>query len=169
MILRLIIALIVASSFSLGFPHLVQAETADEWVKLGRRIHGGFGSYVALGIRIGLDAMEKLDAQPGEVTVVYQDGPFTPCPCVADGIMISTVATPGQRSLKVVQSTVNLQTFGVAIIEHKTTGESLQYILPPSTRKQLDDWNEKLTERGRYDAVMNASADSLFIVKTDEN
>ncbi|QYO62444.1 hypothetical protein [Leptolyngbya sp. 7M] len=34
-------------------------ETPDQWVELGRRVHGGFGSYIALGIRIGLDAMQR--------------------------------------------------------------------------------------------------------------
>ncbi|MEM8778831.1 MAG: formylmethanofuran dehydrogenase subunit E family protein, partial [Cyanobacteria bacterium P01_G01_bin.49] len=157
MFLKLLIALIVVSSSFLGFPNMTEAETADEWVKLGRRIHGAFGSYVVLGIRIGLDAMEKLEAKPGELSVIYQDGPFTPCPCVADGIMIATVATPGQNSLEVVKSTVDPNAFGIAIIKHKKTGKSLEYIIPRKARSLLDDWNEDLTERERYDAVMNAS------------
>ncbi|MEA5533237.1 formylmethanofuran dehydrogenase subunit E family protein [Crocosphaera sp. XPORK-15E] len=167
MFFRLFLTLILVSFSLVSFPNLVQSETPDEWVQLGRRIHGGFGSYVAMGIRIGLDAMEKLEAKPGELTVIYQDGQFTPCPCVADGLMIATGATPGQNSLKVVPSTVNIKTFGVAIIKNKKTGRSLQYILPLSTRSQLDTWNENLTERERYDAVMNAPADDLFSVKID--
>ena len=82
----------------------VLAETPEEWIRLGSRVHGGFGSYIALGIRIGLDAMERLDAQPRDLKVTYQDGPNSPCPCVVDGIMIATVATPGQNSLQVYSS-----------------------------------------------------------------
>ncbi len=145
-------------------PANVRSETPDEWVELGRRVHGGFGSYVAAGIRIGLDAMGRLKASPRELSVIYQDGPFSPCPCVADGIMIATVATPGQNSLTVLPPTVNLNTFGVAIITHKKTGKSLRYTLPRSARSLLDNWN-KLGERERYDAVMETPADSLFVVE----
>ena len=82
--------------------------------------------------------------------------------------MIATVATPGQNSLTVVPTTVKVQVFGVAIIKHKKTGRSLRYTLPRSTRSLLDDWNEKFSERKRYDAVMNAPANSLFLVKMNE-
>ena len=39
-----------------------RAETPEEWVKLGARVHGGFGSFIPVEIRIGLDAMERLKA-----------------------------------------------------------------------------------------------------------
>ena len=77
------------------------SETPDEWVALGRRVHGGFGSYVVIGIRIGLDAQKRLDAKPRELDVTYQDGANTPCACAVDGIMLATTATPGQNSLRV--------------------------------------------------------------------
>jgi len=31
-----------------------RAETPEEWVQLGARVHGGFGSFLPVGIRIGL-------------------------------------------------------------------------------------------------------------------
>ena len=145
-----------------------QAETPEEWVTLGRRVHGGFGSYIALGIRIGLDAMKRLDAEPRDLDVTYQDGANAPCPCVADGIMIATVATPGQNSLRVLNSKSNSRNFGVAIIKDKKTGESLHYTIPAEARSLLDRWNQDLNERQRYDAVMNAPIDSLFRVDTDK-
>lgn len=166
MFFRLLTPLFLASCLFLSFSESVHPETPDEWVQLGRRVHGGFGSYVAIGIRIGLDAMERLEAKPRELIVTYQDGPFTPCPCVADGIMIATVATPGQNSLTVLPATVNVNTFGVAIIQHKPTGKALRYTIPRSARSLLDDWNRDLEERDRYDAVMNAPTDSLFSVES---
>jgi hypothetical protein len=144
----------------------LKAETPEEWVKLGRRVHGGFGSYIAVGIRIGLDAMKRLEAQPRDLKVTYQEGQNSPCPCVADGIAIATVASPGQNSLKVLPSSDRANIFGIATIEHKKTGKSLQYIIPSSVRPQLDRWNQDLNERQRYDAVMNAKASSLFNLVT---
>jgi formylmethanofuran dehydrogenase subunit E len=145
----------------------IHAQSPSEWVELGRRIHGGFGSYIAVGIRIGLDAMERLKANPRELEVTYQDGPSSPCPCVADGIMIATVATPGNNTLRVLLTpAINPNTFGIAIVKNQKTGETLRYTLPRSARSILDDWNKDLQERDRYDAVMNAPAESLFEVES---
>jgi hypothetical protein len=38
------------------------AETPEEWVKLGARVHGGFGAFIPVGIKIGLDAAQTLKA-----------------------------------------------------------------------------------------------------------
>ena len=152
--------------FSLTFsPIEVRAETPEEWVKLGQRVHGGFGTYIALGIRIGLDAKERLKAQARDLDVTYEDGPNSPCPCVVDGIMIAAVATPGQNSLRVLPSKTNPDLFGVVVIKHKKTGESFRYTIPNSARLLLDSWNKDKKGRDRYDAVMNAPQKSLFQVE----
>ncbi|NJL40173.1 MAG: thioesterase [Leptolyngbyaceae cyanobacterium RM2_2_4] len=140
-------------------------ETPDQWVELGRRVHGGFGSYIALGIRIGLDAMQRLNADPRTLDVTYYSGAIAPCPCVADGIMIATTSTPGQNLLRVATTASPEGTFGVAEIRDRTTGETLRYTIPATARAQLDDWNQNTTGRQRYDAVMNASEDTLFSVE----
>lgn len=160
--------LVISLTFILitTFTSVVRAETPQEWVDLGRRIHGGFGSYVAAGIRIGLDAMERLNANPRELEVIYQDGAGSPCPCVADGIMIATIATPGNKTLQVLPNpAINPNTFGIAIIKNKKTGEALRYTLPRSARSLLDGWNKDLNERDRYDAVMKVPVNSLYNVE----
>jgi hypothetical protein len=45
------------------------AESKEEWINLGTRIHGAFGPFVAVGIRIGLDAVDELEAGPRGLTV----------------------------------------------------------------------------------------------------
>ncbi|MDZ8052836.1 MAG: formylmethanofuran dehydrogenase subunit E family protein [Aulosira sp. ZfuVER01] len=152
----------------LGFPIFVaSAETPEEWVTLGKRVHGGFGSYIALGIRIGLDAMQRLDAKPRDLDVTYQDGANTACPCVADGIMIATVATPGQNSLRILPSKSNSSNFGIALIKNKKTVKTLRYVIPATASSLLDKWNQDLNPRQRYDAVMNTSSDSLFRIESN--
>ena len=49
------------------------AETPEEWIALGARVHGAFGSFIPLGIKIGLDAVNRLKAKPRELTVLYYD------------------------------------------------------------------------------------------------
>ncbi len=68
---------------------------------LGARIHGAFGPFIPVGIRIGLDAVEKLKADPRGLTVTYFNGSKPPCPCVADGVMLATQASPGQGTLQI--------------------------------------------------------------------
>ena len=76
------------------------AETPDDWVKLLSRVHGGFGAFLPVGIRIGEDAMKRLDAKPRKLSVLFYQGEGTPCPCAADGVMLAVSASPGQGTCK---------------------------------------------------------------------
>jgi len=38
------------------------AQTREQWIEWGERVHGGFGTLIALGIRVGQDAQKRLDA-----------------------------------------------------------------------------------------------------------
>ena len=80
-------------------PLTADAETPEEWITLGARVHGGFGAFIPLGIKIGLDAVDRLHAKPRELTVLYYDSDSSPCACFADGIALATYASVGQRTL----------------------------------------------------------------------
>ena len=84
-----IAALLLLLSFS------AKAETPEEWIALGARVHGAFGAFIPLGIKIGLDATKRLNAKPRELTVLYYDNDTSPCACFADGIAIATYASVG--------------------------------------------------------------------------
>jgi FmdE, Molybdenum formylmethanofuran dehydrogenase operon len=141
----------------------VRAETPEQWVALGTRIHGFFGAYLPVGIRIGLDALKRLDAKPRGVTVVYYSGPKSPCPCPADGIAIATVASAGQGTLQVSPEKAPDDAMGVAVIRSKATGAGLKYTIPASWLPKLDAMNKDLDAVGRFNAVMNAP--DLFTVE----
>ncbi|HEY8670006.1 MAG TPA: hypothetical protein VIL63_04130, partial [Terriglobales bacterium] len=38
---------------------------------------------------------------PGGLTATFSNGTKPPCPCVVDGVMIATQASPGQGTLQV--------------------------------------------------------------------
>jgi len=116
-----------------------RAETPEEWVKLGARVHGAFGAFVPVGINIGLDALKRLNAEPRGVTVLYYSGPKAPCPCPVDGIAIATMASVGQGTLQVATEKAPDGFFGVAMIRNKATGEGLRYTI-------ADTWMPKLIE-----------------------
>src|SRR5262245_61709073 len=91
---------LIAMSLASG-PGRGRAESPEQWIELGTRIHGGFGAFIPAGIRIGLDALERLKAERRGLTVTFYSGEKAPCPCIADGVMLATQASPGQGTLQV--------------------------------------------------------------------
>ena len=138
----------------------VRSDAPDEWITLGARVHGGFGSFIPVGIRIGLDALARLNAKPREVTVLYYDSDRAPCACIADGAAIATVASVGQRTLQIASEKAPPGVMAVLVIRHKQTGEAVRYTVADGWLPKLAEWNKTLDPRGRYDAVMKA--DGLF-------
>jgi hypothetical protein len=144
-------------------PCAAKADTPGEWIALGTRVHGGFGAFIPLGIKIGLDAVEKLKAQPRELAVVYYDSDKSPCACFADGIAIATTASVGQRSLTIAPEKAPEDTLAVAIIRPRKGGPGFKYIVPISALGKLRSMNQSLDPKGRFDAVM--AAGDLFSVE----
>jgi formylmethanofuran dehydrogenase subunit E len=153
----------IALVAALVVPATVSAETPEEWITLGARVHGGFGSFIPLGIRIGLDAVERLNAKPRELAVTYYDSDASPCACFADGIAIATLASVGQRSLVIASEKAAAGTIAVAIIRPRKGGAGFKYTIPASVLAKLGPMNANLDPRGRYDAVM--TTDGLFQVE----
>lgn len=143
-------------------PVQARAETPEEWIALGARVHGGFGSFIPLGIRIGLDAVERLKAKPRELSVLYFDNKASPCACFADGIAIATTASVGQRSLVIAPEPAPEGAAAVIVIRPRQGGSGFKYTIPMSALGRLAPMNKTLDSRGRYDAVM--AADGLFEV-----
>jgi formylmethanofuran dehydrogenase subunit E len=140
-----------------------RAETPDEWITLGARVHGGFGSFIPVGIRIGLDSLQRLNANPREVTVVYYDSDTSPCACFADGIAIATYASVGQRTLTIAPEKAPPGTAAVIVIRPRQGGAGFKYTIPMTALGKLGPMNKDRDPRGRYDAVM--AAEGLFQVE----
>ena len=149
-------------ALALLVPISAQAETKEEWITLGTRIHGAFGPFIPVGIRIGLDAMEKLHPGPRELTVTYYNGTKPPCPCVADGVMIATHTSPGQGTLQISPDRAPEGMMAVIIITNKQTGESLRYSIKDEWMPKILAWL-KSDPSSRYDTAM--SAEGLFQVE----
>jgi formylmethanofuran dehydrogenase subunit E len=153
---RLGVALLAASAIAMS----ARAETPEEWITLGARVHGGFGAYIPVGIRIGLDALQRLDAKPREVTVLYYDSDKAPCACFADGIALATVATLGARTMRLAPEKAPDGAMAVVVVRNKRTGAAVKYTVADTWIPKLAEWNRTLEPRARYDEVMKA--DNLF-------
>jgi len=147
---------------SLALPATGHAETKDEWITLGTRIHGGFGPFIPVGIRIGLDAVDKLKPGPRDLAVTYYNGAEPPCPCVADGVMIATHASPGQGTLQIAPEKAPDGMMAVIVIKNRKTGEALRYSITDEWLPKILAWL-KTDPQERYDAAMGA--EGLFQVE----
>jgi len=133
-----------------------RAETPEEWVALGTSVHGGFGTFIPLGIRIGEDALTRLRAQRRDVTVTYSTGGGAPCPCVADGIALATVASVGQGTPRLTAEPSRESAMGVAVIRDKKTGKGFRYTIPAAILPKLLAWNKGTAPLERFGLVMDA-------------
>jgi len=134
--------------------------TKEQWIELGTRIHGGFGVLIPIGIRIGLDAKERLKPEPRGLLVTYYTGAKAPCPCIADGIMLGAGVSPGQGSLLVSPDKAPAGLYAMVEVRNRKTGEGLRYSIAESMTPKIIEWNKSLDPSGRYDVIMQA--DGLF-------
>lgn len=155
---------LISVTFALPL-HTANGQTPQQWVEWGDRVHGGFGSLIAYGIRIGLDAMQRLDAQRRELTVLYTDGPKTPCACVVDGIAIAVSASVGQRTLSVDPGRTPPDLMGRVTFTHRKTGRSVTYLLPQSALPLMQAINRDENGVGRFEAVMKLDASQLYRIE----
>ncbi len=139
-----------------------RTETPDEWIKLGARIHGGFGPFIPIGIRIGLDALERLKMEPRSVAVTYYSGTKAPCPCIADGVMIATQASPGQGTLQVAAEKAPDGLLAVIVVRDRKGGAGVRYTVKDEWLPTILDWLKSKDPMGRYQAAM--AAEGLFEV-----
>ena len=137
-----------------------RAESPDDWIKLGPRVHGGFGAFIPAGIRIGLDALERLKVEPRGVSVTFYSGERSPCPCIADGVMLATQASPGQGTVQVAAEKAPAGLLAVVVVRDRKSGRGVRYSVKDTWMARIADWNKALDPMGRYQAVM--SAEGLF-------
>lgn len=160
--IRFIAVLLGLVAAMTGAARPAQAETVEEWIAVGTRVHGGFGAFIPVGIRIGLEALTSLNAKPREVTVLYHDSDKAPCACIADGVAIATLASVGQRTLEISSVKAPAGAMAVIIVTKKQSSEGIRFTVPEGLLPKLAEWNRTFDPRGRYEAVMKA--EGLFSV-----
>ena len=146
--------LAAALLLSLGFSP-ARSETREQWIEWGAKIHGAFGAFIPVGIRIGLDAKERLKADARGLSVTYYSGEKPPCSCVADGVMIATQSSPGQGTLQMASEKAPAGMMAAIVIRNRKTGEALRYSISDDWLPAILGWN-KLDPAGRFDAAMAA-------------
>jgi len=148
----ILVAVVLCLSAAVG----ARAETPEEWVALGTRVHGFFGGFIPAGIRIGLDAEERLKAQPRSLSVLYYQGEKAPCPCVVDGVMLALQASPGQGTVQIAAEKAPAGLMAVIVIRDRKTGQGLRYAIADEWLPKMLAWNKDEPLK-RYDDAMQAA------------
>lgn len=147
---------------------LPSSPSIAQWVEWGNVVHGGFGSHIALGIRIGQDAMTQLKAERRELIVTVTTGAHAPCACVADGITIATSASAGQRSMQVQAPSDDTSFLALAVFQKRNERTRIIYRIPSSASSTLTAMNAQHTPEQRYHLVMSAPQEQLFTFEVQE-
>jgi hypothetical protein len=100
-----------------------------------------------------------LNAEPRGLDVTFYNGTKPPCPCIADGVMIATQASPGQGTLRIAAENAPVGQMAVVVIRNRKTGEGLKYTVADDWLPKILGWN-KGDAAARYDAAM--TAEGLF-------
>jgi hypothetical protein len=159
------LATILAAGAAHAHPHSPSGDGSrsnrEHFMQMGEAVHGAFGPLIALGIRLGDDAMRELGAGPRQVDVTYFAGPAAPCPCVADGIMLVTTASPGQGTLRVSAEAAEAGQHGRALIRHRASGRAVEYVIPASVESLVREALKGDPER-RWSVIMDAPQAKVF-------
>jgi formylmethanofuran dehydrogenase subunit E len=132
----LIVALTVCWSI------ISKAETPEEWITSGARVHGAFGAFIPLGIKIGLDAVQRLRAKPRELTILYFDSDQSPCACFADGVAIATYTS--LRTVTMAAEKAPAGAAAVIVIRPRKGGPGYKYTIPLASLAKLAEMNKTL-------------------------
>jgi len=68
---------------------------------LTNEIHGHLGIYAIIGMKMGIRALEELDAEADHVHVISFAGTQPPVSCMNDGLQVSTGATLGHGLISI--------------------------------------------------------------------
>lgn len=134
----------------------VQRNNIHDLVEHGIKLHGHSGPYLNLGIKMGLLALQKLDARgyfdlSAEVELKYQ----TPVSCLVDGLQISTGCTMGKGNIKVKDNP------GIIRSLFKAGNKRLLITLKPDITDRIDFKKESCEKLGEQ--ILNMTDNELFV------
>jgi len=106
-------------------PHYRPNQSDPSWLKFAAQFHGHLGPMMTFGSRMGMAALQAVDAKGYFDVEITCEGPFVkpPASCFLDGLQITTGATMGKRNLewvkgdKIVVHVKNTQTGKTATLQ----------------------------------------------------
>jgi len=82
-----------------------QKSCSEEFLERAAEFHGHSGSFMVVGLRMGLEALRRLDASGWfDIRCRVELNWRPPDSCVIDGIQVSTGCTMGKRNIEVLEA-----------------------------------------------------------------
>lgn len=133
----------------------VERDNIKDMVERGIKLHGHSGPYLNLGIRMGLLALDQLDAKgyfglSTEVELEYR----TPMSCLIDGLQISTGCTMGKGNIKVKNNSVPIK------VTIKSEQKTITITIKPEIYQLMDF--KKNTDEDLAEKILKMSDRELF-------
>ncbi len=133
----------------------INRNNIDDMISRGTKLHGHAGPYLNLGIKMGLSALEILDAKGYfDLTVKAELKYQPPASCLIDGLQISTGCTMGKGNIEVKNNPETIK----ALFE--SNNKSLTILLKPEIIKLLDFEKDTCEDLGQQ--ILNMSDKELF-------
>ncbi|MCS7253645.1 MAG: formylmethanofuran dehydrogenase subunit E family protein [Armatimonadota bacterium] len=130
---------------------------SEDELELARSFHGHLGPFLALGMLIGVRALEFLRARKYfGVKVVVRCPPNPPQSCIVDGLQLSTGATYGKRNIELIPSDDIVVEF-----INTDTGEGIHMLISGDTIEKLKGWLNELGDEGATRMVISCG-EELF-------
>lgn len=133
----------------------VERDNIKDMVERGIKLHGHSGPYLNLGIRMGLLALDQLDAKgyfglSTEVELEYR----TPMSCLIDGLQISTGCTMGKGNIKVKNNPAPIK------VTIKSEQKSITITIKPEIYQLMDF--KKNTDEDLAEKILKMGDRELF-------
>lgn len=133
--------------------------TEADWER-AEQFHGHIGPWLALGMRIGSDAVCELSLSSHFAVQVDVNCPLrTPFSCLLDGLQLSTGATYGKRNITATESSPDAIK---VVVTNKQTGRSLDFEVKPQACTLISEWFATHGGEEAARQVWSASRDSLL-------
>lgn len=126
-----------------------------DW-EAARRFHGHLGPWMALGMRMGEEALRTLRARPHfDVVVRVECHLAPPVSCLVDGLQWMTGATYGKGNIVAVEAS-DIR----VLVARKDTGEAVELVPRPEVPARLAAWmGEMLDEAASYHVYAQPAVD----------
>ena len=135
----------------------VERNNVNDMVERGIKLHGHAGPYLNLGIRMGLLALDRLEAKgyfdlTAEIELEYR----TPMSCLIDGLQISTGCTLGKGNIEIKNNPIPIK----VLIKSKTNHKTMIASLKPEIYQLMDF--KKNSDENLADRILDMSDNELF-------
>ena len=131
-----------------------------ELIKRTEEFHGHVGPFIVAGLKMGLLALEKLNAEKySGMKVVVETGTTPPISCIVDGIQVSTGCTLGKGNIEVLSN--NKPT---AIFTKKGDNQQIKIMLKDKWLQEIANVSEESMQE-LAEKVLKTSPEELFEVE----